>query len=1572
MTSPATADSPATFTQTISQQFADRPTFETIAQQQLEKAIRARFPTLAFDLPTLQLAVPNEAGNGWVARPFTALVLDYLACGTPVDFSSSGSYGCYLSIDFPKRLRDAGGRVPDTRMIEALLFELPWTLPIALEDALTRYWNAEIDAQDHANRWQWLGDTLKHILHIRGLRQPGLSEPERDALDQVARWPDREYRFSHNKSPVYAYSLESTITREGNSTVLPASAILLEHYTIHGLAIVLCSPGNAVRSFASMDEFHAYWTRRIADRYVVDTVSCQRYEIGGNAFDTQAGMLLEQQLTDLRSVKLPSKIGWPDLKKLYADLSDPTRYLTDIPQPTPQAAQQMGALLPEWLKTAPLGDQTTFQHYSLALAGAKQRSDGLTFLSDIKDIRTFAVDALSRHLQQANDSSRAKVPASHFHPDDVTLTYTVAAGYPGAVGISEPRDMSLTTLAIDNLVARPSGQVRLSHRQGLALPEWLTNDFITGKNGLIEQVDIGTTYPRYLQRQLLADLDQRDDRERRFAEQIPPQLLLEALKQLHNQENGMTRQGLDLLKALFAPSVEERQVDGRPVVIRHLALQRKPHATPDTVLNMFVIESRDPTQGPHLLYRPLYETSLQQFSSRQALLDAIATAGALQDSVLTWLPDSARLVYANGGIKEPHVLQFHQGDEFDIPDKPAPATLALDEASKELLQYLGNGRLMQYLYGCNAHALVTQADRSSVSNSESRWALLLKGGNLLFNTLLFPLLRGPAMACAWLFNLMLSAQNDIPALSSDDPVTRELAAVDLLLNLALLATQIPSSRAPARVPVSETAMEQAMRPPAPRILAQQWPAPTAPTFKESIIALPGELSKAPGKALDFSFASARNRLTPEQRTQLQGMQVNRPAKLPEPITYGPLKGLYVIGAKWHAMVERALYQIDVDVDDNVKIIDPQDPSRDGPMLKSDGRGNWTMDLDLRLRGGMPKSRIQELKDRKKKLNKDLDDFLASQASRADGIKKAHQKVRDGVPRQDGKPPKDETGKVITPEQHLLDRQELYELLETQIATHLGMLASQDERKTLHAQLDQPVVVMITKSIILYADAASSLVKMDQDDLVNAHPGLDVYPTPERVRSNGPGFLDFQKKTFSNRERVIHWLNLRDQQLENLLNLDATSATDFDQLLLTFDKKYDTALTLQDAQLATLPILSVKTIDSDLLQTLTRIILSLSSQISSHSNIKHYTLPPPEHLAVLESLTEQYAKALDALDVVKTLYVEDVDETYFDKMVSLLKGLYDDVSGKLAAEVKPEPTSRKRPAKPPLDRKRKRLIMTRKSGVLIGDVKPAGTNVDVAGGSSLPIEVVEIHSEINGEVLETYSRHDDVWDVVEVERPAPVPRTRAIKTIKGDAQKLLEQLDNRLRRAESYKTRCRHPQEIEEILDNEASRYRTLSAELDRAFTVSGTLPSPADQALSQQLSRAISSLTTKGAALRTELSLKLPPTDGNLRYLFEKKLIHVARLGERKALKGTRKDFLQEYAINDVDGFPLWYAHFHYETAETPKADYSVAHLKTKEQRREHYHSMLAKAQSPYAVVNVHRGQIGKFLARDKFLPLAP
>ncbi|MBO1539472.1 DUF6543 domain-containing protein [Pseudomonas sp. OA65] len=1560
MTSPSHAESVPTFEQNVSQQFAGRPTFEQIAQQMLEQAIKARYPSLIIDLARTHLAMPDAAAKGWSFKPFMTSVLEYLAFGTPVDFSSSGSFDCYLSDTIPRRLRSDVGNL-DMKVIEKLVLELPWTVPIGLDDALARYWNTDIDSSPkldsgvHNSRWQWLSDSLKNMLHIQGLQQPGLSEPAREALDQIVRWPDREQRFSHNPSPVYAYSLGSTLTQGTSSTMLSSSDLLLLHYSQSGLAILLCSAGGAVQSFDSIEDLNSRWRAQIADRYVIDTVTCNRYEIDGNAFDTQAAMILEQQLADMKMVRLPSSIGVQGLKALYRELSDPARYLRDTPPLSADTATRLKPLLPEWLKNAPLADQTRFQRYSLALASVKKRDQGRVHLNDI---RTFTADALLAKMQQTNDSSPARSLSRLFHPDDVVLTFTVSAGYPGTVGISEKRTMSLTQLAIDNLIARPSGNLKLSHRLGLALPAWLTPDFITRRGGLIEQVDIGTTYPRYLQQELLGDSSQAQLHQQIFAEQVSAHLPLEALQNTLNNENGMTRQGLRLVEAVLQPNAEDRQVDGRSVVMRHLAFLRTPQARPDVASNMFIVETQDVTAGPHVLYRPLYAPALLQFPTRQALLQAVATTGDLQHSVLTWLSDTARPVYANGGFKEPHIVRFYQGDEFDAPERPAPATLAINGGDDELLQYLANGKLLEYLYGCNAQTLIIQADRDSVSNSESRWAVLLKGGSLLFNTLLFPLLRGPAMASVWLWSLMASASQDIPALISEDPATRELAAVDFLVNLAMLVSQLSSIRAPSPVPVSASIKNQAMRAPAQRVVPERWPAPALPDILEGSVALPG--AGTPGAILDFSFTNARNRLTPEQRTQLRRMEVRPPTALPAPIKLGPLTGLYLIENAWHALVEGHLYRVETESDGSVTVIDPMTKSRRGPLLQSDGQGTWSLDLRLRLRAGMPPKRTAEQRrlnaQRTIDLIKELGDLTAQQTQKQDALDIAQAVMA----RTEGGP--------YTEAQRAPKRKVFYDLLVEQTDTYLKLLDSAPERARLGIELPSGTIPQLMENIV---NNARKAFLVNQTEYVAINAGHPQFQEPsavmEAVRQDFQGYVKFLDAISDNNDRQIHWLELKDEYLDKLLNLNTAGAQVFERL--TRDRPVDepSATSVKALQLATLPVLAIKHGETDLPNSLYRIVRPLGEHVRTHSDLRLYDLSPSDQLRILESLTEHYGEALDALQGMKTLYVEDIQESYFDRLVEVVKGLYEEVSGKLAAEVKPEPKPRRRQprrSQPPAGRPRKQVINTRNSGVLIGDLKPAGT--------SLPIEVVELRSEVDNEVIATYSRHDDVWDVVEVQRPAPAPRTRAVKTIQGDAQKLLKQLDNRLRRAEGYKKRCRHPQEIEEIMNNEASRYRTLMAELDRAFAASGASPSPADQALSQQLSNAISSLAAKGAALRTELSLELPPTDGNLQYLFEKKLIQVARLGERKALKGTRKDFLQEYAINDTDGFPLWYAHFHYETADTPKADYSVAHLKTKEQRREHYHSLLAKADNTYAVVNVHRGQIGKFLARDRFLPLAP
>lgn len=122
-------------------------------------------------------------------------------------------------------------------------------------------------------------------------------------------------------------------------------------------------------------------------------------------------------------------------------------------------------------------------------------------------------------------------PASAvLEPDDIELSFLVVAGLPGTSGITETIAMSLTDLALKNLSGKPHGSLTLRHRSGMTLPSWLTPDYITGRNGLIEQVDIGRAYPQKIQSLLLSDTPDALKREQLFAEQLSVQLPLQALE----------------------------------------------------------------------------------------------------------------------------------------------------------------------------------------------------------------------------------------------------------------------------------------------------------------------------------------------------------------------------------------------------------------------------------------------------------------------------------------------------------------------------------------------------------------------------------------------------------------------------------------------------------------------------------------------------------------------------------------------------------------------------------------------------------------------------------------------------------------------------------------------------------------------------------------------------------------------------------------------------------------------------------------------------------------------------------
>jgi hypothetical protein len=1535
----------------VARQFASRPTLASVVQTLLSGAIRERYPSLTIDLSLTHLAIPL-ATKGWKFQSLMDVVLQYLGSDGPLDFRDRHDLFYYLSDELPKRLTLAGASQEklDMTVIEGLIRDLPSTLPIALQDAVAEYWNQ--DADSGLSRWQWLSDMLLSTLRAGTLRQADLDEFSRQTLDQLIGTPDREQRVArYGDNAVFAYGLMTQIDNAGQTTRLLSEHLLLTR-TINGTApVLLCTPSGRVEHFVSMDAFTQAWGQRLGAQYQAQALTCNRYEPEGSIFDHQAASIFNLQMENLGALTLPLDQSPQTLETLYQELTDPGLYFLDAQDGPIHLLDAVRTRLPEPLRNATAENRDRYRHYSLALAAAKKQAGGRTFLSGIDDLHAFTVRAL-QHAMEHEASAAGDTPLQPpLHPDDVELTFVVAAGYPGTAGIVERVRMSLTELAIKNLAGQPSGTMSVAHRLGTPLPAWLTAAYINGSAGLIQRVNIGKQYPLLLKQQLLGDTPRARERETLFAAQQPLQLPLQALELHLKGESGISQRGAQMVAALMQVDRADQQVDNKPVMIRHLSLSRSPDASADVVSNMYLIEFQDLTHGPHLLYRPLYSQPLREFASRAALFNAIAQPGELQTSVLTWLPDIARPIYDHGGFHEPHYLRFGQGDEFASRRTPAPATLSTDGVNDELHQCLVTGRLMSYLFSDNGRALVEQAERESTSNSESRWQVLMEGSSLLFGGLLQPLLRGPSMIVGWLLILFGNLSRDIQQLDSQSPEALEQGAIDLLLTVATALLDSPATLA-SRPKLASTIRQKALRPPARRRNSDQWPAPPPPLIRQGTVSLPGEPPQGSHTALDFSFAQARYRLTPSQRANLATFKVPLPAELPRPVLNGPRKGLYVIDNHWHARVNGDLFRIDLEEAFNVRIVDPADTTRLGPYLRGNEQGVWSIDMRLRLLGGMPPKRIAAERERKARRIKELtDDFQQLFSSQ--------EQVQQGIDAAEAA----QDAPNLTTRQKADARKHYDATLKAQTDGFQKILDSLKERDELRAPLPPKTVLTLLENAIKNARKHVLCAEDDRTELYRRYQAFTI-DGPElhrAVLSNPQAYRQFIEQVIEINDRSMHWLDLKDRYLEHLYGLGSAGRTAFNRMMEGRPNELN-SLALKDLQIRSVKRLIVKDFKHPLFQAFNTVVTPLHEHVRTHAELNNLELTASERLSVLESLEEHYGRALDALQGLAIVDADVLDPVYNTKLLTIIEALYQNVNQRLSREVKPVAHTSSQPPKQPqvvAGRPTKRVIKTRRKGTLIGELHPIGN-----------VEVVEVRDETNNKVLSSYSQQGDVWVEYVVQAPVPAAAApRALSLVKGEARKLLAMLQEHVRRGEHYKSISRHPLEVQEVLDYEATRYDKLATELEQAIQVQPeSARTAADQALVNDMRQAGARLNTLGASLRTQLCLDLPPTHANLEYLLDRRQVNVARLGARIQLSGDRRDFIQEYAINDPKGKPVWYAHFHYPAVDTPNADYTAAHLKTREQRKQSYYSLLAKAESSQAVVDVHRGMIGKALAQRWFL----
>ena len=215
------------------------------------------------------------------------------------------------------------------------------------------------------------------------------------------------------------------------------------------------------------------------------------------------------------------------------------------------------------------------------------------------------------------------------------------------------------------------------------------------------------------------------------------------------------------------------------------------------------------------------------------------------------------------------------------------------------------------------------------------------------------------------------------------------------------------------------------------------------------------------------------------------------------------------------------------------------------------------------------------------------------------------------------------------------------------------------------------------------------------------------------------------------------------------------------------------------------------------------------------------------------------------------------------------------------------------------------------------------------------------------------------------RPAPANAPGELKHLVREARERLDNLPAYTAKVQGYARTNMLPVDLEHMLVSEAGELRTraaLIAEQDPQASLPDALRARADE------------LVTQGRALRIRQTLaSKTPSEGMLDYLLEHQAVDIIKVGEMTQVPKraeARAEYLLEYEIRDLTRTPpspVWYAHFHYTSANPGFDSFAKAHLKTPEQRRRGLQWQQGQGES---AERIWRGDIGKVLARKHFAAL--
>lgn len=1522
-----TAYSHQNLTDTLITQMSTGPAFREVAAALLREQLQELYPTLDIDPNVTMVGTPVwDVDDGHVVpvdRHYKALT-DILAVqavlAVPVLYIEGEHFLTQLpiiepAVHLPVRILD----------IAALINTLAPVMLRGYQQAQMEYWNNS--QADSGPRWHALSKTLRDFWNVQQVT--GLNDDDCEMARQLFRTPDFAQRSLNDPQAAKAYVIDiDQIDDAGKVTHLDEHLISVLIGRKHGNEVILShSLLGGFQKHTSVEQLAQNLPKLLGIALGGIKVQWRLVEPNGDFFDYLACAFIDLQIMAIGNIS-------------FSDLREPGAPQQSLIQPpTPQASlsnpdlQEYVHALPDWLTNASAPDQDAFSRHLKDLATLHSLNQGKTYQEGINPIEQYALDQLNAEMLKDHPEASTQWLGNL----DITVRSPVVWGLFPVPGQTDTSMFSLPELALQNLIALPLGIKTLCQRNPQNLPDWLTIEYL---EGLIQRVDIGNTYPALVKETLLDDSLESARRQLLFTQHLRIQLPLLALQCKIRDEGGIDEQGYRYITALMQATPAARQVEGQLIVIRPLAFvpTRRLDTTPDVVANMFVIGPQDMSAGPCLLYRPLLDKPLSQFPSPNNLLYALQQSDSLRDSVLAWLPDGTRDEYAQfvfpGDLPSPWAVLTFVVDPLEALAMSGPVKLGQDTLT---------GDLFATLYNANANALVTLAERHSVSNAEARWATFKRVGWALFNAVL-PFLGRTVNTAAWIWQIMDQLQGVVDAQAHPEHESPWSALADLLLNIGMAITlHCVTHRSPG--------LAQRKDPlPLPRP-----PAQLEPQVVTKLATVSSDTLVPHGRLLHIS--GAVNRAPVRLATVLDSFKVPRPATLGEVNSEaGAHRHLYRGGEHWYAPVGERWFQVLVDENDTVLINDPAHPERTGPPLIHNSGGQWFVDTRLRLRGGGPKLMTQKAREQAKKkadeLRKQLEDFESRKRTAQGELQQARSALDEGP---------------STSAEAL--RRTYIQTLETQRSEYESALQMLKEMN-----VNQPSADYAPKALS-YIKAQAKMTQAALRELLarftpkwrSIHEQLQLQVETPHVRRiedfremrDLAGRLIIQLEYMHGRFEELRSLAREGALLLNTLkgSMPVYTLDDLKAIRVTLNRN----LCLPQHTLVTQPEAWAQ-IDR-IIDTADVAIQCLRDTLEERSDRRL-----DERIDTLSNLIEQFQLIDERL---QDFPVEFSEHAINDQLLELRQELTDFQRRAitnlrvLSAErslFRSRPTP---PSTPP--RPHRQFIHTRYNGLLIGEPRLSSVGLETG--------FVDIRSPLTNQVLATYhEKTKGVW-VLHDRTPPPSgePATVDLQLSINQGQALLDGLPAFRTRARTHANLAdRAPFGIEYLYHQHARWLEKAISAIEQALTQrniteSDTLSTSAS-AMIKSLDTALADLYQQSNQLVQRTLKAYPPTVPGIEWLKRHNVITIKKTETRRRIKGVKPDFLDEYTVVDRGNSKvLWYAHFHYSTHWTPDKAYLSARLKTPAE-----HALGAPADSPQGLtptqmIAFYRSEISLEQARELF-----